>query len=455
VRKRGVLVGTYRRSVGDHLDVDWVPGTASLVRRHTVETVGLLSERFFMYGEDIEWFWCMRRAGFRIGVCGSAPFVHEGSISAARTWTEQERVFRTWRGVYQAVILVKGPFYTRTLAALTALACLVEKWYPRRTAQHRQWACASRSASHAAQRWPDEAATPRDFPQSTRKELPVSEQTIADLYLSLLKDTLAFLLWDEPGVPAEALQASMSRRRRAVVRLAVRLGRLLGLRVYVEPRYSESQRVDGMIWPALAFTMVGRPRLDNIQACVMTVLRDGIPGDLIEAGTWRGGVGILMRALLRIHGAEDRRVFVADSFEGLPRPDPARFPHDAGDQHHTFSYLAVPLAEVKRNFTRFGMLDDHVVFLKGWFKDTLRDDSIARLAIARIDGDMYGSTMDALEALYPKLSPGGFCVVDDYALPGCRRAVDDFRGRLGLIEPLTQIDWTGVYWRKEQEARRV
>jgi O-methyltransferase len=283
----------------------------------------------------------------------------------------------------------------------------------------------------------------------------VNERAMADLYLSLLKDTLAFLLWDEPGVPPEALAASMSRRRRAVVRLAVRLGRLLGLRVYVEPRYSDTQRVDGMVWPALAFTMVGRRRLDNIHACVTTVLRDDIPGDLIEAGTWRGGVGILMRALLRIHGVDQRRVFVADSFEGLPKPDLARFPHDAGDRHHTFSYLAVPLEEVRRNFSRFGMLDDNVVFLKGWFKDTLRDDSISRLAIARIDGDMYGSTMDALEALYPKISPGGFCIIDDYALSGCRRAVDDFRDRLGLTEALTQIDWTGVYWRKQREPERA
>lgn len=276
----------------------------------------------------------------------------------------------------------------------------------------------------------------------------MSEQVMADLYLSLLKDTLAFLLWDEPGVPPEAVQDWMPRRRRAVVRLAVRLGRLLGLRVYIEPRYSESQRVDGKIWPALAFTMVGRRRLENIQSCVTTILRDGIPGDLIEAGTWRGGVGILMRALLQVHGDQGRRVFVADSFEGLPKPDVVRFPHDAGDLHHTFSYLAVPLEEVKKNFSRFGMLDDRVVFLKGWFKDSLRDASISRLAMVRIDGDMYGSTTDALEALYPKLSPGGFCVVDDYALAGCRRAVDDFRDRLGLSEPLTHIDWTGVYWRK-------
>ena len=160
-------LGTYRRSVGDHLDVDWVPGTALLVRRTAVETVGLLSERFFMYGEDIEWCWRMRRAGFRIGVCGASEFVHAGSTSAAATWSEQERVNRIWRGAYQAVTLMRGPLYARTLAVITALACLAENWHPHRTAQHRQRAAADLAAHRTLlEGWPDEVATLRDVPQS-------------------------------------------------------------------------------------------------------------------------------------------------------------------------------------------------------------------------------------------------------------------------------------------------
>jgi N-acetylglucosaminyl-diphospho-decaprenol L-rhamnosyltransferase len=158
-------LGTYRRSLGDHLDVDWVPGTALLVRRETVETVGLLSQRFFMYGEDIEWCWRMRRAGFRTGVCGAAAFVHEGSTSAAATWTEQERVTRSCRGAYQAVTAIKGPLYARTLAAMTALACLVENWHPWRTAQHRRRAAAHLAAHRTLlQRWPDATTTLQDVP---------------------------------------------------------------------------------------------------------------------------------------------------------------------------------------------------------------------------------------------------------------------------------------------------
>jgi O-methyltransferase len=270
-----------------------------------------------------------------------------------------------------------------------------------------------------------------------------------DLYLDLLSDALAFLLWDEPGAPLDAVCLHARWHRRALVRGFARLGRSLGLRVYGAPDGTSEQRVQGKIWPTSALTMIGRKRLDSLRQCVTTVLEDGIEGDLLEAGAWRGGASILMRAVLKAHGVTDRRVFVADSFEGLPRPDPACHPHDRGDQHHKYQHLAVSIEDVRRNFERFGLLDNQVVFLRGWFKDTLARAPVDRLALLRLDGDMYGSTMDALEPLYPKLVPGGFCVIDDYALPGCRQAVDDYRARADVRAPLQTIDWTGVFWRKE------
>ena len=100
------------------------------------------------------------------------------------------------------------------------------------------------------------------------------------------------------------------------------------------------------------------------------------------------------------------------------------------DKHWTLSHtIAVSLDEVKANFSRYGMLDQPVHFLKGWFKDTLPTAPIERLAILRLDGDMYSSTFDALKHLYPKLSRGGFVIVDDYHIDACRKAVTDFRER--------------------------
>jgi O-methyltransferase len=200
-----------------------------------------------------------------------------------------------------------------------------------------------------------------------------------------------------------------------------------------------------------ALTMVGRQRLDNIQFCVTDVLRNRVPGDLIETGVWRGGSAIFMRAILYAHGDCERTVWVADSFQGLPKPDP-RYPADKGDRLWTARGLAVAQDEVEANFASFGLLDRHVRFLNGWFKDTLPTAPIDRLAVLRLDGDLYESTTDALQALYDKVSVGGYVIIDDYAnerLPGCRRAVDEFRSERGLTGELRQVDWTAVFWRRE------
>jgi O-methyltransferase len=157
-----------------------------------------------------------------------------------------------------------------------------------------------------------------------------------------------------------------------------------------------------------------------------------------------------MRAVLAAYGIEGRRIFVADSFEGLPKPDAKKYPAEKGDKHHVQIYLSVSKEDVENNFRKYGLLDDQVVFLKGWFKDTLPEAPIEKLSILRLDGDMYGSTMEALESLYPKLSSGGFCIIDDYgAVSGCKLAVDEFRSKHRIDSEMREIDWTGRYWRKE------
>lgn len=207
-------------------------------------------------------------------------------------------------------------------------------------------------------------------------------------------------------------------------------------------------RLIGRDWPATAQTMIGLARLRNIRMLAEQVIEQGIPGDFLEAGVWRGGACIYMRGLLAAHGIADRTVWVADSFEGLPPPDPAAYPADAGDPHRTFKELRVPLEEVQGNFERYGLLDDQVRFLKGWFADTLPQAPISQLALLRLDGDMYSSTTQTLHALYKKVSPGGGVIIGDYLQEGCRRAVDDFRRQFGISEPIQDVDGTAVYWCK-------
>lgn len=245
-------------------------------------------------------------------------------------------------------------------------------------------------------------------------------QDAKSLYLDLLKRCLANTIYQDSGI--------LRGERRA-----------FDIRV----------RGQGQDWPAVAHTMIGIKRLDALHFCIEDVLRRSVPGDLIETGVWRGGAAIFMRGALKAHGVTDRTVWAADSFAGLPPPNVEKYPQDAGYNFHKFQELAVPLEEVQENFRRYGLLDEQVKFLKGWFRDTLPAAPIRRLAVLRLDGDLYESTMDALTHLYPKLESGGYAIIDDYGdVTACRQAVDDYRRAQRIDAEMVQIDLTGVFWQK-------
>ena len=268
-------------------------------------------------------------------------------------------------------------------------------------------------------------------------------------YLELLRLVLTRHLHDDELLPYRIATGRRSRlaRRWEALRRDLPEGVVLAR----EHPFDEERRSVGLeLWPGSAETMIGLRRLENFGSCIEQAIADGVPGDVIETGVWRGGALVYAKAVLDAHGADDRNVWVADSFQGVPPPDPEAYPADAGDEHWTASeYLAVSVEQVRANFERYGLLDDRVRFLEGWFKDTLPDAPIEQLAVMRLDGDLYQSTMEALEALYPRLSPGGFVIVDDHgAVEGCRLAVRDFREANGITEPMEEIDWTGVFWRR-------
>lgn len=204
----------------------------------------------------------------------------------------------------------------------------------------------------------------------------------------------------------------------------------------------------GQDWPPDAETMIGLVRLENIQYLIEIVESEGIPGDVMECGVWKGGATILMAGVLEALDNKTRRVWVADSFQGLPKPNPEQYPVDQGDPHHTYKFLAVSQADVQKNFERYSLMSDRVQFLPGFFKDSL-PGPVEKLAVLRVDADMYESTTQALEALYPKVSPQGFVIIDDYYnIRGCHEAVEDFRKRHEIDAPLVRVDWSAAYWRK-------
>ena len=250
----------------------------------------------------------------------------------------------------------------------------------------------------------------------------VTIDQIRALYLDLMRNCLTGLIYDDPP-----MEFSGDGTR----------------------PFDRTTRESGTDWPANAQSMIGNKRMLQLQRAAEFVIERNIPGDFIETGVWRGGACILLRAILKAYDVIDRKVWLADSFAGLPPPDVEHYPADAGSTFHEFKALAVPLATVQENFRRYALLDQQVEFIVGWFKDTLPKARIEKLAILRLDGDMYESTMDALTALYDKVSIGGFIIVDDYGMfKSCSGAVSDFRSARKISDTIFDIDGTGVYWQK-------
>jgi O-methyltransferase len=271
-------------------------------------------------------------------------------------------------------------------------------------------------------------------------------------YLDLLKSALTASLYEESAWrrvegPMRVSDNSLSARLKRRVLRFLRKRDLILVRTF---QFNPSLRDQGEDWPLFGFTMTGQKRLDALQNCVEQVLSNDILGDFCETGVWRGGSVIFMRALLKAYGITDRIVWCADSFEGMPIPqrkDKEIAPHiDLSDRE----YLKVSLDQVKTNFDKFGLLDDQVKFLKGWFCDSLPTAPIKHLSLLRLDGDHYESTRDVLVNLYDKVSRGGFVIVDDYGTwKGCRTAVDEFRSESNIRAPLSRIDGSAVMWMVE------
>lgn len=218
---------------------------------------------------------------------------------------------------------------------------------------------------------------------------------------------------------------------------------------YSNPNYDMDERENGSAWPLKAMTMIGNKRLLMLENLLVDVIDNNIEGDFVETGVWRGGACIYAAAIIEAYSS-NKNVWVCDSFDGLPPPNVDKYPADAGDPHHQFRELAIPLEEVQRNFNLLNLLNPNVKFLKGFFTDTMPTAPIEKISILRMDGDMYESTIEVFNYLYPKLSVGGWCIIDDYGIPSCRKAVEDYRAYAGINDEIIFHDQSTVYWQNTE-----
>jgi hypothetical protein len=191
----------------------------------------------------------------------------------------------------------------------------------------------------------------------------------------------------------------------------------------------------------LPYTMVTYGGLMSLVAMVQHVLRENIPGDLVETGTWRGGAaGMMALAALSTSGPV-RRMHLFDSFQGIPEPDRAHDPIDwivndmklpeaeALGRLRGIKALEAPRKDLERVlFEICSYPKEKITIHEGWFQETVPPASrdIESIAVLRLDGDLYASTKVCLDHLYEKLSPGGFLIIDDWCLTGARKAVQEF-----------------------------
>jgi len=212
--------------------------------------------------------------------------------------------------------------------------------------------------------------------------------------------------------------------------------------------FDADKRKIGKDWTFIGDTMTGWARLDNVHKLLTEVIENKIPGDYIETGVWRGGSSIFARAVITAYGEKNNRVsYVCDSFSGLPPGD-----RDLDKQDKNWDntpYLEVSYEVVASNFAKYGLLDSNVIFVKGFFRDSMfpLSKEVKRLSIMRLDGDMYESTVDVLDRLYDKLSVGGYTIIDDWFGFPAKTACEDFFKVHGINPEIIAIDTISAYWK--------
>jgi O-methyltransferase len=267
-----------------------------------------------------------------------------------------------------------------------------------------------------------------------------------ELYIDLLKSAILNDLYRKyiPPPDEEDIQSA----KRTLAALKRRYGDMIQRGGIDEQFVVFQQRRSSVVQ---AHTLGDRSQVENVEKCLRSIIEDNIQGDLIEAGVFRGGMVLLMAGILEAYGCDDRIVYVADSFEGWPKPIGNEVIEDSVcfDLFEPAGSFSAPVDEVVDNFEKYGLMSDSVRILKGWFDETLPRARIDKLSLIRVDADWYESTWTVLDVLYDKVESGGYVIIDDYGLPiGARRAVDQFRKLRQIESPLVWVNDQTVFWRK-------
>jgi hypothetical protein len=198
--------------------------------------------------------------------------------------------------------------------------------------------------------------------------------------------------------------------------------------------------------------MTSPERIFALRSSIEYVVRHRIPGDIVECGVWKGGSMMATAKALMALGETDRTLHLFDTFDGMSAPtaDDATFRGQRAadlmadaDKRSDWIWAYSPLKEVTANLHSTGYPADRMRFVQGKVEETIPSQAPAHIALLRLDTDWYESTWHELVHLYPRLSPGGVLIIDDYGhWAGARKAVDQYFSEQGARVLLNRIDYT-------------
>ena len=202
------------------------------------------------------------------------------------------------------------------------------------------------------------------------------------------------------------------------------------------------------------YTMTNAERIFSLIQSVRYVVKNNIPGDIVECGVWRGGsMMATAKTLLQLNNKE-KQLYLFDTFEGMTKPEKIdvsqsnliaseEFNNTKVDSDSS-TWCRASLEDVKSNLFSIGYDKEKIHFIKGKVENTLPSDEIKTISILRLDTDWYKSTKHELIHLFPKISKGGVLIIDDYGFwQGAKKAVDEYISENNIQILLNRIDNTG------------
>jgi hypothetical protein len=230
------------------------------------------------------------------------------------------------------------------------------------------------------------------------------------------------------------------------------LNRLERLLLVVPPDFDESS--ERIYRKCAKFTMTSPERVNALVESVRYIVDQGISGDIVECGVWKGGSAMAMSLALQELGDEDREVFLYDTFAGMTPPSALDRSIRGSSAQEKFLKLKTsedtsdwcfsPLSEAQANILSVGYPEEKYHFIEGKVEDTIPGCVPERIALLRLDTDWYESTKHELVHLFPRLVPGGVLIIDDYGhWHGARQAVDEYLSENNIGIFLNRIDTSG------------